>query len=69
MIKFTDRKKEYIWTDDDEIIGMDKISADMLKMADKIAIMTNNHILKTSLLESEGFSIIEQDEEPEEAIY
>ena len=25
MIKFTDGKKEYIWNDNDEIIGMDEI--------------------------------------------
>ena len=31
MIKFTDGKKEYIWNDNNEIIGMDKNAAEVLK--------------------------------------
>lgn len=69
MIKFTDGKKEYTWTDDGEIIGMDKMRAELLKMTDDIAIMQDNHILRTGVLEAEGFTIIEQDSEPVGAIY
>lgn len=69
MIKFTDGEKEYIWNDNDEIIGMDKMDAEMLKMLDKIAAMQDNHILRTGVLKAEGFKILEQDEEPKNAIY
>lgn len=69
MIRFTDGKKEYIWTDDDEIIGMDKIDADLLKTLDKNAYMIDNHIRRTGFLESEGFTILEQDEESDDTIY
>lgn len=69
MIKFTDGEKEYIWNDNDEIIGMDKMDAEILKMLDKIAAMQDNHILRTGVLKAEGFKILEQDEEPEGAIY
>ena len=69
MIKFTDGKKEYIWNDNDEIIGMDKNLAQMLKWEDDIACTVDNHILRTGVLEAEGFEILEQDEEPEDAIY
>lgn len=68
MIKFTDGEKEYIWNDNDEIIGMDKMDAEMLKTLDKIAAMQDNHILRTGVLESAGFKIIEQNEEPKNAI-
>lgn len=69
MIKFTDGKKEYIWDDNDEIIGMDKMDAEMLKMKDQLAIIQDHHILRTGVLAAEGFKIIEQDEEPEGVIY
>lgn len=69
MIKFTDGKKEYIWDDNNEIIGMDKMDAEMLKIKDKLAFIQDHHILRTGVLEAEGFKIIEQDEEPEGVIY
>ena len=69
MIRFTDGKKEYVWTDDDEIIGMDEMDAEILKMSDEIAWTTDNHILRTGVLEAEGFTILEQDTEPDGVIY
>lgn len=69
MIKFTDGKKEYIWDDNDEIIGMDKMDAEMLKMVVFAELLNDDHILTTSIIKSKGFNIIEQDEEPEGAIY
>lgn len=69
MIKFTDGKKEYIWDDNNEIIGMDKMEAEMLKMIVFAELLRDNHILTTGVLESKGFKIIEQDEEPEGVIY
>ena len=68
MIKFTDGKKEYIWNDNDEIIGMNEMDSDVLKMFVDIN-CSNNHISPLSVLESEGYKILEQDIEHEDFIY
>ncbi len=68
MIKFTDGKKEYIWNDNNEIIGMDEMDSDVLKMFVDIN-CSNNHISPLSVLKSEGYKILEQDIEHEDFIY
>ena len=62
MIKFTDGKKEYIWNDNDEIIGMDKNDADFLIMSINAGFfnLENQFISLTSVIESNGFKVLEQ---------
>ncbi len=69
MIKFTDGKKEYIWNNNDEIIGMDEKDAQMLKWSDDIARTIDNHISRTGVLEAEGYKILEQEVKHEGIIY
>ena len=69
MIRFTDGKKEYIWNDNDEIIGMNENAAEVLKDLVSITCSIDNHISVTGIIESEGYKIIEQDEENDDFIY
>ena len=69
MIRFTDGKKEYIWTDDDEIIGMDEMDTEILKKRIEIEFRINHGLLPNDFFEKEGFTILEQDIEPDDAIY
>lgn len=63
MIKFTDGKKEYFWTDDDKIIGMNEMDSDIFKMTVNIelALPQNQFISSLNVIESMGYTILEQD--------
>jgi len=62
MIKFTDGKKEYIWNDNDEIIGMDKNVAEVFMMSINAEFCgsENQFISLTSVIEANGFKVLEQ---------
>ena len=68
MIKFTDGKKEYIWNDNDEIIGMNEVDAEVLKMQLQIADDESFGYLPVTrdVFKEQGFTIIEDDETEEE---
>lgn len=63
MIKFTVGKNEYFWTDDDKIIGMNKINSDIFKITvnAELALPKNQFVSLLKIIESMGYTILEQD--------
>ena len=63
MIKFTDGKNEYFWTDENKIIGMNEKNANILKMAISVELTLpqNQFVSLLTIIESMGYTILEQD--------